>query len=37
MRRREIPCLAFAVVIGFCGGLWGEEVLLTSLKGVLQF
>ena len=24
------------MVIGFCGGLRGEEVFLTSLKGVLQ-
>ena len=27
-RKRKISCMAAAVVIGFCGGLRGEEVLL---------
>ena len=36
-RRREIFCLAAAVVIDFCGGLQGEEVFMTSLKGMLRF
>ena len=31
-----ISCLAAAVVIGFCRGLWGEEVFLTSTKGILK-
>ena len=34
--RRDISCLNAAVVIDFCGGFWGEEVFLTSLKGVLK-
>ena len=35
MRRSNISRLAAAVVICFCGGLWVEEVFLTSLKGIL--
>ena len=37
LSKRRISCLAAAVVIGFCGDLRGEEVLLTSLKGMLKF
>ena len=36
MRRTEISCSAVNMVIGFCGGLWGEEVFLVSLKGMLK-
>ena len=36
MRRREIYCLNYVVFIGFYGGLRGEEVFLTSLKGGLK-
>ena len=36
MIRREIYFLAVAVVIGFCGGLRGEELFLASLKGILR-
>ena len=36
MMRREISCLAAAVVIGLCGGLWGDKVFLMSLKGMLK-
>ena len=36
MRRRNICCLAATMVIGFCGGLRGDEVFLTSLKGILK-
>ena len=36
MKIREISCLATAVVIGFCGGLRGKEVFMTSLKGMLK-
>ena len=36
-RRRDIYFLAAAVVIGFFGGLRGEEVFLTLLKGMLKF
>ena len=35
--KMEISCLAAAVVIGFCRGLRGEKVLLTSLKGTIKF
>ena len=34
--RKEIHCLADTVVIFFCGGLRGEELFLTSLKGMLK-
>ena len=37
MSRRDISCLAAAVVIGFHGGLNGEEVFLTSLRVMLKF
>ena len=37
MRIREISCLVAAVVIGLYGGLLGEEVFMTSLKGMLKF
>ena len=36
MSRRGIYLLAVAVVIGFGGGLRGEELLLVSLKGILK-
>ena len=36
-RKREISCLSESVVIGFCGGLWGEEYFLASLKVMLTF
>ena len=36
MRIRRISCLYYAVFIGFCGGLWGEEFFLTHLKGMLK-
>ena len=29
IRKRSISCVSAAVVIGFCGGLRGEEVFLT--------
>ena len=34
--KREITCLAAAVVIGFCRGFQGEDVLLTSMKIILK-
>ena len=37
MKIREISCLDAAVVIGFCGGLRGEELFMMSLKGMLKF
>ena len=37
LSRREIFFLSAAVVISFCGGLQGEEVFLTSIKGMLKF
>ena len=30
-QQREVPCLSETVLIGFGGGLRGEEVLLASL------
>ena len=36
IRKREISCLAAAVVIVFCRRLRGEDVLLTSMKGILN-
>ena len=35
-RQRKVSCLEAAVVIGFGGGLRGEEVLLASLEGMLE-
>ena len=35
IRRSDISSLSAGVVIGLCGGLWVEEVFLTSLKGIL--
>ena len=32
-----ISCMTAVSVIGLCGGLRGEEVFLTSLKGMLKF
>ena len=37
MRIREISCLDAAVVIGFCVGLWVEELFMASMKGMLKF
>ena len=36
MRIRDISCLAASVVIGLCGGLFGEEFFLIYLKGMLK-
>ena len=36
MRRKDISCLAADVVVVFCGGLQGEELFLTYLKGILE-
>ena len=36
-QQREVYCLSSAVVIGFGGGLRGEEVFLSSLEGMLKF
>ena len=36
-RRREVSCLTEAVVLGFGGGLRGEDILLASLEGMLKF
>ena len=33
---REIYCLYAAVVIGLCGGLCGEEIFMTTMKGMLK-
>ena len=35
--RRGVPCLAVSVVIGFGGGLRGEEFFLTTLEEMLKF
>ena len=37
IHRREAACFAKALVIGFYGGIRGEEVLLTSLEWMLTF
>ena len=34
--KKEITCLAAAMVIGFCRGFQGEDVLLTSMKIILK-
>ena len=37
IHRREAACFAKALVIGFYGGIRGEEVLLTSLEWMMTF
>ena len=36
IHKREVSCLAAAVVIGLCRGLRGEEFPFTSMKVILN-
>ena len=37
IRQEKIVEIAAAVMIGFCGGLKGEEILMTPLTGMITF